>query len=46
MNTIEQIENIKNMKHKYYQNGIDVTLYVLLKKPMPMSERFFEVTVR
>jgi hypothetical protein len=32
--------------HRYYQNGIDVTWYVINERALPHSERFFEVTVR
>ncbi len=33
-------------QHRYYQNGFDVTWYVMNNLPMPLSERFFEVTCR
>lgn len=32
--------------YRYYQNGFDVTYYVMHQLPMPMSERFFEVVCR
>lgn len=35
-----------NTPHRYWQNGFDVTWYVFNKLPLPLSERFFEVTCR
>lgn len=32
--------------YRYWQNGLDVTWYVMSNLPMPLSERFFEVTCR
>lgn len=29
--------------YRYYQNGLDVTWYVMNSQPLPMSERFYEV---
>ncbi len=31
---------------RYWQNGFHVTWYVFNKLPLPLSERFFEVTCR
>lgn len=35
-----------NTEIRYYQNGFDVTFYVMNELPMPVSERFFEVVVK
>lgn len=36
-----------NTPHRYYQNHfLDVTWYVMRELPMPLPERFFEVTCR
>lgn len=32
--------------YRYYQNGQDVTYYVMNNLPLPSSERFFEVQCR
>ena len=32
-------------KTKYMQAGMDVTTYIELKKPLPLSERFYKVEV-
>jgi hypothetical protein len=32
--------------YRYYQNGIDVTWWIMNNLAPPMSERFFEVTCR
>ena len=31
---------------RYWQNGFNVTWYVFNKLPLPLSERFFEVTCK
>lgn len=33
-------------KYRYWQNGLDVTWYILNNIAPPLSERFFEVTCR
>ena len=33
-------------KTRYYQNGLDVTWYVMNNQPMPLSERFYPVEVK
>ena len=35
----------KERKAKYMQAGMDVTSYVELKKPLPLSERFYKMEV-
>lgn len=35
-----------NTPYRYYQNGLDVTYYVMNQLALPMGERFFEVTCR
>jgi len=32
--------------YRYYQNGLDVTWYIMHNMAPPMSERFFEVVCR
>lgn len=32
--------------YRYYQNGLDVTWYIMNKLTPPISERFFPVEVR